>query len=280
MATKLTARERATSAANAVLLVWRNGQLPDLLAQSVLQASTGRPCATWSLGNRVLMLAQGTTDARGYKQWQAVGRHVSKGARSICILGPVLRKREGVNAQGEPTESAYCAGFRGIPVFRIEDTEGEPVETSDYAPDALPPLQEVAARIGARVSYSPALIASLGQFRPESNRIELFSHDTATWFHELAHAVDSYNGTLTRGKRKDDSGYRDSEVVAEFTAATLCKLYGIEYDHNALKYIQHFRADAPKAVYRLFARIEAVLTFILETETDSAPAELKAEAAA
>jgi antirestriction protein ArdC len=104
----------------------------------------------------------------------------------------------------------------------------------------------------------------MGRYIPRDKAIELCTHEPSTWFHELAHAVDDYFGTLT-ANRKDSAAYKDGEVVAEFTAAALCHLYGIAYEHNALRYIEHYRKDAAKAVNRLFARIEAVLSFILET---------------
>jgi hypothetical protein len=258
----ITARERANNAAQSVLRVWESGQLPALLAQSVLAAKTDLPCAKWSLGNRLLMLVQGTADARGFQQWKEAGRNVRKGSKAIYILGPVLVKRDKEN----PDSGLALIGFRGIPVFRFEDTEGEALATSSYAPEALPPLQTVAERIGVQVSYCPALADFMGRYIPKHKAIELCTHDTATWFHELAHAVDDYLGSMKRAKRKDEAAYKDGEVVAEFCAAALCKLYGIAYEHNALRYIQHYRQDAAKAVTRLLARIEAVLSFILEAE--------------
>lgn len=270
MATRdgITARERANNAAQTVLRVWESGELPALIAQSVLASKTDLPCAKWSLGNRLLMLVQGTADARGFRQWKDAARNVRKGSKAIYILGPVLVKRDKEN----PKSELALIGFRGIPVFRFEDTEGEPLETSDYAPEALPPLQTVAQRIGVQVSYCPALADFMGRYIPKHKAIELCTHDSATWFHELSHAVDDYLGSMKRAKRKDEAAYKDGEVVAEFCAAALCKLYGIDYEHNALKYIKHYRQDAAKAVTRLFARIEAVLSFILESESAQAEA--------
>lgn len=266
-ANSINARERANMAAQTVLRVWESGELPALIAQSVLASKTDLPCAKWSLGNRLMMLVQGTADARGYRQWKEAGRNVRKGSKAIYILGPVLVKRDKEN----PDSELALIGFRGIPVFRFEDTEGEPLETSDYTPETLPPLQTVAERIGIKVSYTPALADFMGRYIPKHKAIELCTHDAATWFHELAHAVDDYLGTMKRARRKDEAAYKDGEVVAEFCAAALAKLYGIDYEHNALKYIQHYRADAAKAVTRLFARIEAVLSFILETGEAAGP---------
>lgn len=259
----ITARERANNAAQSVLRVWESGELPALIAQSVLTANADLPCAKWTLSNRLLMLVQGTADARGFRQWKEVARNVRKGSKAIYILGPIFVKRD----KDIPDSELALIGFRGIPVFRFEDTDGEPLETSDYTPETLPPLRTVAERIGIRVSYTPALADFMGRYIPKDKAIELCTHDAATWFHELAHAVDDYLGTMKRAKRKDEAAYKDGEVVAEFCAAALAKLYGIEYEHNALKYIEHYRQDAAKAVTRLFARIEAVLSFILETES-------------
>ena len=49
-----------------------------------------KPCDRWSFTNKILMLIQGTADARGYRQWQEAGRHVKKGAHAIHILAPRL----------------------------------------------------------------------------------------------------------------------------------------------------------------------------------------------
>ncbi len=261
------ARDRAKHAAESVLHVWQSGDLPAKIAQSVLIAKTDLPCAKWTLANRVLMIAQGTGDARGFNQWKEAGRNVRKGAQAIHILGPVFARID----KDDDEAARPCIGFRAIPVFRLEDTEGDPVASTCYAPDTLPPLQSVAASIGLRVAYCPALGDYLGRYMPKHKSIELCTHDTATWFHELAHAVDDYLGTLKPAK-KSSASYKDAEVVAEFTAASLCNLYGIPYETNALRYIESYRKDATKAVHRLLARIESVLAFILEQETTTATA--------
>ncbi len=271
-----TARERAEQAAQNVLRVWESGELPSLIAKSFLAATSAAPCSKWSLGNRILMLVQGTCDARGFNQWKEAGRHVSKGSHAIYILGPCLVTRE----DSEGNETRALVGFRGIPVFRFEDTEGEPLASSDYTPDALPPLQDVAARIGVKVSYCPLLGDFLGRYMPGRKAIELCTHEASTWFHELAHAVDDYLGSMKRANTRADAAYKDGEVVAEFTAAALCSLYGIAYEHNALRYIEGYRKDAAKAVTRLFARIEAVLTFMLSNETSEATTEAEVVAVA
>jgi hypothetical protein len=64
---------------------------------------------------------------------------VVKGARAIYILGPITAKVPAKDAvTGEPTEATIIRGFKAIPVFRVEDTEGTPVVRSRL-PTARPP---------------------------------------------------------------------------------------------------------------------------------------------
>jgi antirestriction protein ArdC len=98
------------------------------------------------------MLLAGTEDARGYRQWQATERHVRKGARAFSILGPCKVKRSQVDEEsGEEVVRVMVVGFRTIPVFRIEDTDGKPIERAEYRPAELPPLFETTAVVLARL---------------------------------------------------------------------------------------------------------------------------------
>ncbi len=49
------------------------------MRQALINA-LARPSSKWSLRNRLLMLSAGTSDARGYRQWREVGRHVRAGS--------------------------------------------------------------------------------------------------------------------------------------------------------------------------------------------------------
>ncbi len=50
------------------------------------------PADKWSFLNRVPMYLNDTEDARGFRQWQTVGRHVKKGSKAFYILAPLLKK--------------------------------------------------------------------------------------------------------------------------------------------------------------------------------------------
>ena len=84
------------------------------------------PSDKWSLGNRLLMVLSGTLDARGYKQWLDVGRHVRKGETSIKIVAPILRRSK--KEAADDTEPAFqLVGFCPIAVFAVEATDGKPL---------------------------------------------------------------------------------------------------------------------------------------------------------
>src|SRR5659263_251378 len=50
------------------------------------------PADKWSFLNRVLMYLNETDDARGFRQWQEVGRYVKKGSKAFYILAPMIKK--------------------------------------------------------------------------------------------------------------------------------------------------------------------------------------------
>ena len=63
--------------------------LPDTVARTIIPPQQADiPSTHWSLGNRLLMVLQGTEDARGYRQWAQVERHPIKGARAFYIWAP------------------------------------------------------------------------------------------------------------------------------------------------------------------------------------------------
>jgi hypothetical protein len=103
-----------------ILDCFESNNLPEAITYSVFPA-TNMPSSNWSLLNRILIFLSNTQDARGFRQWKEVDRHVKKGAKAIHILVPRIMKRE--NDEGD--EEERLAGFMARPVFRIEDTEGE-----------------------------------------------------------------------------------------------------------------------------------------------------------
>jgi hypothetical protein len=73
---------------------FRTGKVSEVVRRTVIPP-LDVPCSKWSLCNRVLVSLAGTDDARGYRQWQGVGRQVKKGAKAVYILVPwIVAKKD------------------------------------------------------------------------------------------------------------------------------------------------------------------------------------------
>jgi len=259
-------KDRVTEATQKLLVMWESGDLPKAVAHTMLARQGGeRPCDSWSLTNQILMLINETEDARGFRQWEQVGRRVKKGAKAVYILGPVARKvKERDEETGEERERTLIFGFKGIPVFCIEDTEGEPIEDSrpDYHPPIMPPLMNVAKAWGIGVQYAGGNARYYGAYYPGKDVIVLCTHDEITFFHELAHAAHNRVRPLKGGQDATQ------EIVAETSAAILCLMYGYEgFVSKARSYVANYAKMDPKectkAVMRAISDIEKVLDLIL-----------------
>jgi len=131
-----------------------------------------------------------------------------------------------------------------VPVFRVEDTEGEPLPDCD--PPRPPPLREVAEIWGLQVRYLPFQGGAYGYFRPGAQEIGLATHDEQVFFHELAHAAHQ----RVNGKLKPGQDWQQ-EVVAELTAAVLMRLYGRRAnDGGSYRYIRTYAEKAKKNVHQ------------------------------
>jgi antirestriction protein ArdC len=268
----------AESALESVLELFSNPDgLPDAIAQTVIARGEGvSPMCWWSLPNQLLVILNGSSDARGYRQWKQAGRHVKKGAKAIRILAPRTRKISEKDAAGVESERVICSGFLGVPVFRLEDTEGAELEVPDYDPPALPPLSEVATRLGVTVSYVPFVDRFRGFYRRGEDRIVLCSHDESVFLHELAHA--GHERVLqARGESLQGGQVPSQEVVAEVVAATLCKLFDLDgYLPHSREYVESYSGQGgpARAAMRVLADVQAVLLLLLEGSNEAPVSEL------
>jgi antirestriction protein ArdC len=266
--------ERAKEALNRLLKMFESGDLPAAVARTLIRpAKVERPSDKWSLGNRLLVRAAGTEDARGFRQWQEVGRRVKKGAKAFYIFAPVTKKKV-VKVIDEETgeeceeERTVIIGFRDVPVFRYEDTEGDPLPEPDYRPPKPPPLQDAAKAFGVEeVRYTPANgDGSYGFYTWRGKkRIELHTHDVKTWFHELGHAVHHSFREL------QGSQVPEQEIVAEVFAATMCEFFGVQgYHYHAWEYVKAYSSQDPqqalRAVFRVLSDVEECLRRVWEAQ--------------
>src|SRR5262249_48555857 len=102
---------RAEAAAQKILRAFEDtNSLPKPLAQVFISRRDNPHCRKWSWGNQLLVILNNYTDARGFRQWQAVGRNVKKGEKAFYILGPIPRKLRDEETGEEPT---IIVGFKG-----------------------------------------------------------------------------------------------------------------------------------------------------------------------
>jgi antirestriction protein ArdC len=261
---------KAEAVAQRILEAFEQGTVPRALAYMFIHREVECPTAAWSWRNRLLVALNGQYDARGYRQWQEVGRQVKKGEKACHILAPkVTRAKEDDEARSIRAGDPLVTGFIAVPVFGLTQTEGEalPHEVEDAAfIDALP-LVEVARSWGLDVSlFNNAKEVGKAGFYRRGKRIALGVTNLSTWGHELMHAADHRLGHMA------NSEPLEREVVAELGSAVLleCLGYDTESDRGGVyAYIQTVceeKKQNPISVCSaLVDRVCACVAFILET---------------
>ena len=251
---------------NVILDKFKSGDIPEAVAYSMYPIPE-IPSAKWSLMNRTLMFLSGTMDGRGYKQWQQVDRFVRKGSKAFHILVPFVRKTK----DEEGDDRQFLIGFGCRPVFRKEDTDGKELE---YDTIELPdlPLIERAQEWGISVRAIPGNYRYNGYYSFNRKEIALATPEEKVFFHELSHAGhEKVIGSLTGGQDALQ------EIVAELSAAALCKLVGKQGNGtfgNSYKYIEKYAGKinmSPyKACLKVMSETEKVLNLILKGESETA----------
>jgi hypothetical protein len=242
--------------------------LPKALAPIFIHRRDDSPCRKWSWRNQLLTALAGTSDARGYRQWQAVDRHVKKGAKAFHILSPCVKKTGQTDEKGDPI--VRCFGFRATAVFRVEDTDGEPLDTGNPELDkwiADLPLRDVAEHWGLAVhTYNGEPGRAHGYYR-HAESIALGVQNVEVFLHELVHAAEYRLGNaVERGQ------HWRKETVAEFGAAVLAECLGIDHAKDfggAYRYIEAYAKAAEKtpesACMDALDRICQAVALILDT---------------
>ena len=246
-------------------------QLPKALAPIFIHRNDDTPCRHWSWHNQLLIALSGTIDARGIRQWESAGRNLKKGCKAIWILAPCLKRvaRKGEDGEDIPKQVLY--GFRSIPVFAVEDTEGNPLSTeqdgfNDWVRQL--PLIDVAKNWDITVNtYSHRGSAPLGYYQRgiAGQAIMLGVENLSTWAHELVHAADHRVTGL-----KDAKWCK--EVVAELGGAVLLECLGFSQDADlggAYEYIAAYSSSAKKeivsACVEVIDRVCECVKLILDT---------------
>jgi hypothetical protein len=199
-------------------------------------------------------------DARGFRQWQKADRKVKKGAKALYILAPMFFKKE---EDGE--EALVLGGFKPVPVFRSEDTEGEPL---DYEVIELPdlPLLELTEEWGITIKNIPGSFRYYGFYSDKRKEIGLATKEECVFFHELSHCAHA----RLKGGLKPGQDPRE-EIVADLSAQALCRLVGKsdgKYLGNTYRYIEKYAEKMKKspitACMQVLDETEKVLNLILK----------------
>lgn len=243
-----------------ILEMFREQSFPKQLSISIIRKSKDEPeipSDHWSILNRMLMVMIGRTlDARTYKQWQTAERQVKKGAKSFPIIAPITKK---VVDEESGEEKIKLIGFRAMPVFPVELTDGKPLPSFDYTPADIPlssqKLTKVIEKLGGTVRWAPIRGNALGFYRPSDKSITLSSPEFVTFAHEASHFVhDTIENILLVDSKK-------AEIIAELSASVLCEIVGEHgYEQQSYQYIKSYCKDKdPKAV---LSAINSVLTTV------------------
>lgn len=255
--------DKVKSILDGIVEQFRTGDIPEAITLGMFPVPD-LPSSKWSLLNRTAMFISGTMDARGYKQWRSVNRYVKKGSKAVYILVPVFRK-----TNEDCGDDLALTGFSAKPVYRSEDTDGEPL---DYEQIELPeiPLISRAVEWGLSVRVVPGNYRYYGCYNQTKKEILLASPDESVLFHELAHHADK----LIKGKLV---GGQDplQEITAELAAATLCRLVGKESDSlgNSYQYIENYasklKISAHTATLKVLSNTEKILKLILFSDQET-----------
>ncbi len=241
-----------------IIKQFESGNIPEAIAIATFP-TINIPSMNWSFLNRILMILSGTGDGRGFNQWKAVNRKVKKGAKAFYILVPCFYKNK--NEEGEE-ENYALRGFKGAPMFRAEDTEGDQLE---YEKLELPelPLIDKAKEWDISVKAVPMNGDYYGRYSLNRDTIEVATTDEGIFFHELAHAAHNRITKLNPGQ------HATQEVVAELAATVLCRLAGKSPENMGrnYQYIEHYSKKEGLSVSKMCLNVikdtEQVINLIM-----------------
>lgn len=225
---------------------------------------------SYSLNNLLLILAQhpDATIVAGFRQWQAKGRQVRKGEKSIKIFGFREKRTDSTEATDAETtgEERVVRYFPTLSVFDI--TQTDPIEGADPLPEdptrrltgeddhgLIGPLTDHLQTHGWNVHRVPLTQAS-GYTDPESQQVSLAENlateqAAKTLIHETAHIelhhiddVDEYRAH--RGRM---------EVEAESVAYIVAGLAGFDTSAYSIGYIAGWAEEDVTIIRDTAARV-------------------------
>lgn len=251
--------EKIAAAIEKVIDLLRTGNI-EKIAYAAFKGDTGRPSDTWSFLNRLIMYCSETEDARGIRQWNRAGRRLKKNTKALYIRIPAMIKTgaKRTNEKGEEEEQRRRV-YKNIPVFRLEDTTGAPLEKDNFKLEIPANLLQVADGLGLEIKTKRYAGAEFGYFSNTHKEIALMSPDLKVYLHELSHAVDN----ITHGRLKNGQ-QPDQEIVAELSAEVVGYLLGNKLNGKGRDYIEDYSEGSWKPVFALLDRVQKVVAYIVD----------------
>ncbi|MDD5673283.1 MAG: hypothetical protein PHC61_03915, partial [Chitinivibrionales bacterium] len=160
-------------------------------------------------------------------------------------------------------EIMECVGYHAIPVFRMEDTEGQPLKYAQLETKSLP-LADIAARWGIEIKAGAFNGEYLGYYSDGKKEIVLATDNERTFLHELSHAAH-----YRIDPKAEQAPAWEKEIIAELSASALLYMMGKEgHTGNHFAYITRYAEQAHlstvKACMKILNKCFAVINEIVE----------------
>uniref|UniRef100_UPI003F53BF86 ArdC-like ssDNA-binding domain-containing protein n=1 Tax=Lactiplantibacillus plantarum TaxID=1590 RepID=UPI003F53BF86 len=236
----------------------------------------------YSARNIDLIYAQNpqATQVAGFKQWQtAFNRTVNKGAKSIRIAAPIIKKLTPAEQKHlDTTDERAIVGYRYLPVFDVAQTSGEPVlSAKDFVKENLADHQNVTSLYNAfkdylnqqtdlKVSEVPLALlnGAKGYFQPSTNEIVIGGDEPdnalklKTLYHEYAHS--QLHGLKSAFK---DRPRAYQETQAEAVAYVAMQNIGVDTSNYSLGYVATWAKDKA-VIHSALSEIQQVSNKVIE----------------
>lgn len=218
------------------------------------------------------------TYVAGFKQWQNdFERHVNKGAKSIRIAAPIIKKlTDEQKERFNTTEEKGIVGYRYIPVFDISQTSGKEMpSTHDFITENLADHENVDKLYSEMRDYinkNTSLSVqednlqrqTKGYFVPKTNEIVINNQepDSAlklkTLYHEYAHS--QLHGLKAEFANRPQE---HKEAQAEAVAYVAMKNIGVNTDDYSLGYVATWAKDQ-NVIHQALSEIKTVSSNTIE----------------
>ncbi|MCO8296253.1 ArdC family protein [Tetragenococcus halophilus] len=218
------------------------------------------------------------THVAGFKQWQNdFERHVNKGAKSIRIAAPIIKKlTDEQKERFNTTEEKGIVGYRYIPVFDISQTSGKDIpSTHDFITENLADHENVDKLYSEMKDYinkntslsvqeDSLQIQTKGYFIPKTNEIVINNQepDSAlklkTLYHEYAHS--QLHGLEAEFANRPQE---HKEAQAEAVAYVAMKNIGVNTDNYSLGYVATWAKDQ-NVIHQALSEIKTVSNNTIE----------------